>query len=224
MRSSDIGDPPNFDTLARSYRWLEYLTLGPYLERCRFSRLAQLTDARHALVFGDGDGRFLARLLRSNPQITVESVDCSAAMIRQAERRVGNIGPAASSRLTLHHENALTFSSRNFGYDLLVAHFFLDCFSTDELNMLFDRTVPQLTPGALFLVSEFVTVQGGPMAAVSRAIIGILYRVFGLLTQIGPRHLPDYCAVLNAHGFTLREKKTWLGGLLVSELWQLRDS
>ena len=223
MRTLHIGDPPNFDRLARPYRWLEYLTFGPYLERCRFSRLAWLTDCRHALVYGDGDGRFLARLLRSNPHISVDSVDCSAAMTSLVERRVDRIGSSARRRLTLHHDNALSFSSFSFRYDLLVAHFFLDCFSTAELNVLFDHTVPQLTTGALFLISEFATIEGGPMAAVSRAIIAVLYRVFGLLTKLGPRHLPDHSSVLSAHGFTLLEHKTWLGGLLVSELWQLRN-
>lgn len=88
--------------------------------------------------------------------------------------------------------------------------------------MLFDHTVPHLKPGALFVVSEFATIKGKPMAEVSRAIIAILYRVFGLLTQLRPRHLPDYSSVLRSHGFDVRERNTWLGGLLISELWQLR--
>ncbi len=67
--------PSNFDRIARPYRWLEYLSFGPMLERCRFYRIPQLTAARRALVLGDGDGRFLARLLTCNPEVQVDAVD-----------------------------------------------------------------------------------------------------------------------------------------------------
>ena len=60
----------NFDLIARPYRWLEYLTFGPALARCRNHFLPQLTDRRAALVLGDGDGRFLARLLAPTPAST----------------------------------------------------------------------------------------------------------------------------------------------------------
>ena len=64
---------PDFNRIARPYRWLEYLSFGPLLERCRFHRLPQMVDAKRALVLGDGDGRFLARLLRKNPQIQADA-------------------------------------------------------------------------------------------------------------------------------------------------------
>ncbi|MCU1248095.1 MAG: methyltransferase type 12 [Edaphobacter sp.] len=62
---------PSFDRIARPYHWLEYLTLGKALERCRNHHLPQLLDRRHALVLGDGDGRFLAQLLKQNPNLLV---------------------------------------------------------------------------------------------------------------------------------------------------------
>jgi hypothetical protein len=58
-----LTSPPNFDRIARPYRWLEYLTLGRSLERAREVFLPLLKDRRQALILGDGDGRFTARLL-----------------------------------------------------------------------------------------------------------------------------------------------------------------
>ena len=72
---------PNFNHLARIYRWLEYLTFGPFLWRCRVHFLPQLSDCRSALVLGDGDGRFTARLLRENPHLRVMAIDGSPGMI-----------------------------------------------------------------------------------------------------------------------------------------------
>ena len=54
-----------FDRLARPYRWMEYLSFGRALERCRFHFLPQLADTRSAMLLGDGDGRFAERLLRA---------------------------------------------------------------------------------------------------------------------------------------------------------------
>jgi hypothetical protein len=48
----------NFDRVARPYHWLEYITFGPWLARCRGAQLAHLTGARHALLFGDGSDAF----------------------------------------------------------------------------------------------------------------------------------------------------------------------
>ena len=73
--SANSGSPktrsrPNFDRVARLYRWAEYLLLGPLLARTRKHFLPQLTSATHALVLGDGDGRFLAHLLHHAPKLT----------------------------------------------------------------------------------------------------------------------------------------------------------
>jgi hypothetical protein len=54
-----------FDRLAKPYRWLEYLSFGRNLERCRFHFLPQLAGTQRALLLGDGDGRFAERLLRN---------------------------------------------------------------------------------------------------------------------------------------------------------------
>jgi hypothetical protein len=75
--------PPNFDRIARPYRWLEYFTLGPLLVRTRnhhLQRLAHFQPAlNRALILGDGDGRFTARLLAACPELQADAVDLSLA-------------------------------------------------------------------------------------------------------------------------------------------------
>jgi hypothetical protein len=40
------------------------------------------------------------------------------------------------------------------------------------------------------------------------------------MTGLAVRRLPDYEAALHAGGFTLEKTRSWLGGLLLSQLWR----
>src|ERR1700722_7962278 len=73
----------DFGRLARIYRWMEWATFGPLLWRCRCAFLAEMHDRKAALILGDGDGRFTARLLECNPLIQIEAIDASSAMLQQ---------------------------------------------------------------------------------------------------------------------------------------------
>jgi len=213
--------PPNFDPIARAYRWLEYLSFGPYLERCRFHYLDELRDCRRALVLGDGDGRFTARLLAANSEITVDAIDSSAAMLELLTQRVARLGPSTRDRLQTLQTNALDFKPEGEPYDLVVTHFFLDCFSEREVDAMIERITPQLTPDAVWLVSEFAISERLLTGYLSRTAVGILYWVFGLVTGLKVRSVPDYGKLLERAGFQLRQHKNHIGGLLRSEMWFL---
>ncbi|MGA7158607.1 MAG: class I SAM-dependent methyltransferase [Acidobacteriaceae bacterium] len=79
--------PPNFDPVARIYRFAEYLSLGPLLQRTRTHFIPQLPPAHQALILGDGDGRALATLLATQPHLQALAVDTSAAMLHQLRQR-----------------------------------------------------------------------------------------------------------------------------------------
>jgi hypothetical protein len=87
MSSDPTTRPPNFDSVARIYRWAEYLTLGPLLQRTRTHFLPRLLHCRQALVLGDGDGRFLARLFQQNPNLQAVAVDTSSTMLQLLAQR-----------------------------------------------------------------------------------------------------------------------------------------
>ena len=211
--------PQNFDPIARPYRWLEYLSFGPWLERCRFHSLDQLMTSRHALVLGDGDGRFTARLLAANSRVIVDAIDSSAVMLRLLSRRVASLGPAATARLQIFHIDALQFDPEDRRYDLIAGHFFFDCFSEPDLSCLIATLSPSLTISGQWLISEFAIPRTQPAACFSRLIVGALYRAFGLMTGLRVRSLPDYEVRLRNQGLNLFRRTTLLAGLLRSEMW-----
>jgi SAM-dependent methyltransferase len=215
--SRNVAPSANFDRIARPYRWLEYLSFGPMLERCRFYRLPQLTSARRALVLGDGDGRFLARLLAANLTLHADVVDQSPAMLRLLRARVAAIH--ADNRIRIFQTDALTFTPAET-YDVIVTHFFLDCFSTSEVCTLVETIRPHLTPNAYWLVSEFA-IPSRLAALPARLIVGSLYLAFRLITGLLTQTLPNHPGAISGSGLTLIDRKSFLCGLLISELWGL---
>jgi ubiquinone/menaquinone biosynthesis C-methylase UbiE len=209
----------NFDRIARPYRWLEYASFGPWLERCRSAQLVHLAGARHALLLGDGDGRFLVRLL-AHANLTAEVVDSSHSMLRILERRVRRSGRQACQRICLHHADALEWNPTR-SYDLIVSHFFLDCFFPGQLEQLLDRLLPYALPGARWVISEFAIPSSAPVAHLARAVVGLLYRAFGLLTGLRVRALPDYATALRRRGLVLVHECHYLAGLLRSQVWSV---
>ncbi len=210
----------NFDPIAHPYRWLEYLSFGPWLQRCRSAQLEHLTGARHALFLGDGDGRFLARLLAANTTLTADVVDSSQSMLRILDRRIRRSGLQARRRICLHHADALQWKPTG-SYDLIVSHFFLDCLFPSQLEQLCDRVIPHLRPGGQWVISEFAIPRNPFAAYFAGGLIALLYRAFGLMTGLPVRALPDYAASLLRRGFVPSHDRRYLAGLLCSQLWSL---
>jgi hypothetical protein len=206
---------PNFNGLARIYRWMELLTFGPWLERCRCAFLGDLAGCRRAAILGDGDGRFTAQLLRVHPTIEIDAVDLSAVMLRTLLGRAGH----NVARVRVHCVDARTWQPANPPYDLVVTHFFLDCLSEDEVRALADKLRGALSPDGLWVVSEFAIPEGAFGRWVARPMVWLLYRAFGLLTGLAVGNLPDHAGALRAAGYTLRKRRCFLRGLLIAEIW-----
>jgi ubiquinone/menaquinone biosynthesis C-methylase UbiE len=212
------GAPGRFDRLARLYRWMEYFSFGPYLEQCRKLRIQEMALCQRALVYGDGDGRFLAALMRSLPKLRATAVDASWEMLHQAAQR---LPPGSEVRLV--QADALEYEAAELPetpFDLIVTHFFLDCFDEAEMASLLSRINAAAEENALWVVSEFAIPQRNPARLVGVLIVRGLYLAFGLLTGLRTRRLPDYGRVMQEGGWMLEDREELLLGLLVSESWR----
>lgn len=208
------------DLIAPWYEPVEHLCFGKALERRRNFFLSELSSARHALSCGEGDGRFSAALLQSNPQVGVTAVDASIKMVELARRRVARMGTDPRSRAEYHCADIHSFQPRHPQCDLIATHFFLDCFTTEEAAAVVHRIASWAAPRARWVVSEFEQ-PSGPVAHLwTGAVIRSLYAAFRVTTGLRVTHLPNYRPTLRSAGFTLQKQDHALGGLLVSELWE----
>lgn len=206
---------PDFDRVAGIYRWAEYIFLGPLLQRTRTCFINQLNDPHHALVLGDGDGRFLEQLLLRYPRCSATAVDTSAAMLDKLRHRCA----FATTRLSTVHRSALEINAPA-NTQLIVTHFVLDCFTQAEVDALTSRLAAQLAPGALWLVSDFALPANRLLRPFARLYIASLYAAFRILTGLRVRRLPDPQSALTRADMRRIGHKPFLFGLLYTELWR----
>lgn len=223
-----MSHQPNFNRLPRLYRWMELVSFGPWLWWCRCAFLGDLLTCRRAVVLGDGDRRFTARLLKANPAVQIDAIDASPAMLQSLVRRAGphagRIRTQVADARGWRPEGRPAKSPENLPYDLVVTHFFLDCLTTEEVCSLAATLRAAVSPSARWVVSEFALPEGWFGRLVAGPLVWGLYCAFGWLTGLEVRRLPDHATALRQAGFSLETRRAWLGGLLISELWSANRS
>lgn len=214
------SSPPQFDRVAHVYRWAEYAALGPLLQRTRTRWIREITWATQALVLGDGDGRFLAALLRHSPHLHATAIDTSTTMLHLLRRRCA----FAAQRLhTIQGSGTVLASELDLSRtDLVISHFLLDCLSQDQAEELIQTLAAKLPAGAEWLISDFGVPRSQPWRALGRVYVRALYAAFRLLTGLRIRSLPVLEGPLECAGFARVHRAQWLKGLLYSEVWRLR--
>jgi SAM-dependent methyltransferase len=210
----------NADRIAIYYEGLERLCFGNALQRSRLAFLHEAETARYALVCGGGDGRFLARLLHSNPQVEVDFVDLSPQMTLLAQRRIAGMGLSAKQRVQFTVGDICDFRPRYRGYDLIATNFFLDCFSNQQVTQLIERLSSWALPDAVWMISEFQTCGGKLNRLWRTAIVRTLYFAFRITTGLDVIRIPNYSRPLSMAGFRRRGEQSAMGGFLISSLWQ----
>lgn len=207
----------NADPIAAFYRWIEYAAFGKALERRRFAFLSRAAHARRVLILGEGDGRFLVRFLAVNDAAQVDVVEASAAMLALAR---GRLPAPAARRVRFHHQDALNAPLPADSYDLIVTHFFLDCFAADDAARLIARLAAALLPGGAWIVSEFEEPPGRVARLHARLWLSVMYTFFRFTTGLTAGKLPPYAALLSRAGLIREEQQQARWGLMVSQLWR----
>jgi SAM-dependent methyltransferase len=209
----------SFDRLARVYEPLERLVMGRALHRCRTAFLSEVRGVRRVLILGEGDGRFLEDFLGVNSVARVDCLDGSPAMIARARKRLARTGLDQPGRVHFSCADARSWQATGREYDLIVTHFFLDCFGPAEAARLVAKVGGWACPGAVWLLGEFNLPPGGPARWRARLWVSLLYLIFRAVTGITARRLPEFKPMLVEGGFRLKAERQTEAGMLVSQLW-----
>jgi ubiquinone/menaquinone biosynthesis C-methylase UbiE len=209
----------NADQIAGIYRWLEYAAFGRALERARFDFLPHAAEARRVLILGEGDGRFLARLLRLNRKAYVTVIESSGQMIELARRRLPS---SERSRVEFHQIDAVAGGLPDGPFDLAVTHFFLDVLDCHDAEAVIRKVGAALTPSAGWLVSEFQEPDGNLRRMHARLWLHAMYGFFSAATGLRVSKLPPYRELLKRSGFDEIDYRERRFRLIRSQIWRKR--
>ena len=205
-----------FDAIAPWYRFCEQLAFGGRLQKHRLRFLDAARSASHALVLGDGNGRFLEQLALHHPQLPVDAIDLSPVMCKLAAQRLGR--HPHDVRFITADARIVPFAPD--AYDLIATHFFLDCFPSAELPDLIDRVARHASPNACWIVSEFRKPNGLLRGWHAALWLKVMYFFFQIAAGLQTRTLPDYRRALACNGFVLIAEHASRTKLISSELWR----
>lgn len=206
----------SFDRIAPHYRWLETVAFGNQLQQARVAFVREIGGPCRVLIVGEGNGRFLAELLRVHPGLQVDCIEASARMIGLARQRVN------AAQVRFIHAKVQDAVLEAETYDLIVTHFFLDCFDQNTLLMLIEKLALAATPAARWLVADFCEPTRGWRRWRARALITLMYFFFQATAGIEARRLVNYRPLLRRQGFNCADEILMPSEMIRSELWERR--
>ena len=209
----------SFDAVAPWYRTLETVAFGNTLQSARVAFVDEIGSPRRALIVGEGNGRFLAALLQRHPLIRIDCVDSSERMLELARRHILETHPDEIRRVAFVPDDVTSWAP-NERYDLIVTHFVLDCFSTQQVGLIVAKLAQAAAPDAIWLLADFRIPRAGFAGRHARAWLAVMYWFFRWAAGIEARELVDPSPFLRVEGFTLARQNLFRLGMVKSELWR----
>lgn len=209
----------SFDSIAPAYRVLEWIVFGQTLQRARTGLLRNLRSPQRALIVGEGDGRFLTEFVQWFPGAKVDCVDASKRMLKIARKRLLRGNPSALVNVNFICADVVRWEPGSVRYDLIVTNFLLDCFNAVALPVVIGKLAAMSSSDSQWLVADFQIPASGFARIVGCALVATMYAFFRSVARIRATRLIDPATALRIHGFRQDERASFLGGIVVTEIW-----
>ena len=189
------------------------------MQRCRVAFMDNIPVPQKVLLAGEGHGRFLRACASRFPNAMIVVVDSSAGMLQVARNKLKGLG-ATHARVEFVLADVLQWEAPAGGFDLIVTHFFLDCFTADSLTKVVARLGELASPDAQWLLADFQIASTRWAGLRSRVIVGLVYRFFRVVCGLKAKSLASPNEDLEKAGFHRHRQITSEWGLLKSEWWR----
>jgi len=200
----------NYNRIASFYDLLVKIIYGNKLYNAKKHFLPAIKNGSHVLMIGGGTGDVLNELLQK-PSITVDFIEPSSGMIRQAEKK---LPPEYNSRV---HFIRGTVESIPPGtvYDTVITSFVFDLFKEHDA-LAFGKTIyPYLKKGGTWLLTDFFKTKN----MFQRFILWLMYRFFKITTKIGANDVPGYEKIFQELNLLKKEEYRVMNGFVKSILY-----
>jgi ubiquinone/menaquinone biosynthesis C-methylase UbiE len=208
----------SFDAIAPHYHWLESLAAGEKLQRARAAFLREVRDCHSVLIVGEGDGRFLAACAAAIPGAHFTVIDASRRMLGLARERWLRAG-GRPDRVSFLNLSLPGCELPRESFDLIVTHFFLDCFPRGLLEEVVEMLAAVASPLSIWLLADFAVPSRGPARWRAQVALALAYAFFRVATKLRAGELVPPDEALRSHGFTLKDRSVTEWGLLHTDCW-----
>ena len=211
----------SYSRIARFYKLIEQVTIGPPLLDARLAhlnRLAERGPIQHALLVGEGNGSFLLPFAQRFPETEITVVDESAAMLQVAHTRLQAAG-VNTDRIEFRQADMATEPLPEAHYDLIVTLFFFDNFSERTVRQLVPALERASLPQAHWLLSDFQVPASGWRRVRAQFWLAVLYAFFRSIAGIPARCVPPTEVIFEETSFKPVARQTFCGEMLYSTLY-----
>lgn len=195
---------------------------GKRLHQARTALLSELGQVKTALVFGDGNGRFLKDLCSEQPHCNVTSVDHSKAMLHRQRERLAQLGK--DNPVEFLHVDALQYEPPSGSFDLLVCCYFLDCFTESQLNRCLPIWLGALKGNGTLYFVDFQRPKSPLRRFYSDVRLLMIHQLFRRWTNHPSRKLLNLCEIIEMHGMQMTAEASHLDSMCVCRLYKKNET
>ena len=207
-----------YDRLANHYHLLEKMMFGERLKDARTVLLDAIPRCESALVLGDGNGQLLEALLTSQTTCQITSIDQSERMLELQQKRLAD--HPSRKNVTWLHRDARTWNGSDRKFDLVVAAFFLDCFTRQELATHLPDWINALRPGGHFYFVDFQEPERGWKRLRGKLYLTLMHQFFRWQTNLPNRRLVNMTEILDQFDLHLLRSENMHHDLICARLYR----
>ncbi|MCY7409914.1 MAG: class I SAM-dependent methyltransferase [Chitinophagales bacterium] len=200
----------SFNLIAPFYDSLSSLVYGKNLINAKKAFLNKISSGSQILLMGGGTGNILNELFHSVPDITIDFVEPSSAMIEIAEK---NLTAQFRSQVNFvcgdHHS-----IPKEKKFDVVTSFFVIDCFKQNEAIEFGIAITSRLKENGVWLFSDFFYTNN----KLQHLLIWVMYRFFKVIAKISSNKLPDYELLFQQLHFSVEEEKTFMKGMIQTKV------
>jgi hypothetical protein len=141
-------------------------------------------------------------------------------MLELARKWIERDIPDCGNRINFLPQDITSWSPPEHQFDLIVTHFFLDCFAENQIADVVAKLAHAAQADAAWMLADFCVPPHRFGRVRVRAWLALMYRFFRYTARIEARELIDPSPFLRAARFTLASKHLFRGRMIKSELWR----
>ena len=198
----------DFDLIAGTYDVLTRIVFGKSMISAQHYFLSKIPASAKVLILGGGTGWIAEDLLRLNPSVQITYIDASDKMLEIAQKKLARHKNVRFIRGT---QQAIP----NEPFDVALTNFFLDLFSTRQLEEVILTIRTSLIRGGMWLVTDFEQT-----AWWHKTMLRMMYGFFRVISNVRVNQLPNWNDQILLSGFKGIDDAKFYGEFIRARLYK----